>query len=329
MSISLPVAPTISQAWNDALQATLAVPSGQRSHVLMTVTEPGSELPGVRQANDDFLNEANKPNRQSVSTVASTIFPVDLYPVPPVAWNSDLSLADKRRLDAAAETLYTGYARILPLLLTADGNKFGTYFQRMVSYPGPGPGGFNQLDTRIKAIRSASRRVGQGNYFNLDLAADGDPDQDIDAPTQIRGGSTAASDRDAVADMVDPTEDAHVWGGGLQLLRPQDKRSRGFPCLVHIDLTMEASALHLFAVYRRQNLITKSYGNLFGLSRLQAFICQQTGLQIGRLSVMATFADAEHDEFGKRRVAALAEKVAAITSAAEQTESEQTEAKST
>lgn len=329
MTIALPPLPTISQAWNAALQATLAVPSGQRCHVLMSVTEPGRELHDVRQANDDFINLTNKANKQSVATVAATIFPADLYPVPPFAWHSELSLADKKRLDAAAHTLYAGYARILPLLLTAHGNRFGTYFQRMISYPGPQAGGFNQLDTRIKALRSASSRAGQGNYFNLDLAADGEPAHEVDDLVGADEVETADPAGDDLPGQVDPTCGSEAWGGGLQLVRPQDKRSRGFPCLVHIDLTMEAGALHLFAVYRRQNLITKAYGNMLGLSRLQAFICQQSGVQIGRLAVMATFADAEHSEFGKRNVATLAQKVATITAAAEQTATEQTESEST
>jgi len=306
MTVLLLPAATISDAWTAALQATARTRTGQASHVLMTVTQPGTERAGIRAAVDALLAAVGE---QSVGTVASTIFPADLYPVPALAWNRDLNAADQRLLDAAADTLYANYSKLLPLLLTADGNKFGTYFQRMISYPGPQPGGFNQLDTRIKAIRAARKTAAQGNYFNLDLAQDGTP---------------FITDRDEVREVHETDEQAtdDAFGGtGLQLLRPQDKRSRGFPCLVHVDLTMEAGALHLFAVYRRQNLITKGYGNLLGLSRLQTFICQQTGLALGKLAVMATFADAEFD-LKKRRVEQLVRDVTALVDVdqAEETE---------
>lgn len=299
MTVLLPQAATISDAWTAALQATADTRTGQASHVLMTVMQPGTERAGVRAAVNALLAAVGE---QSVSTVASTIFPADLYPVPALAWDRDLNAADQRLLDAAADTLYANYSKLLPLLLTADGNKFGTYFQRMISYPGPQPGGFNQLDTRIKAIRAARKTAAQGNYFNLDLAQDGAP---------------FVADRDEVREVREVHETGEQatvdasGGTGLQLLRPQDKRSRGFPCLVHVDLTMEAGALHLFAVYRRQNLITKAYGNLLGLSRLQAFICQQTGLELGKLAVMATFADAEFD-LRKRRVEQLVRDITAL-----------------
>jgi hypothetical protein len=53
------------------------------------------------------------------------------------------------------------------------------------------------------------------------------------------------------------------------------------------------SKLHLTAVYRHQLLITKGYGNLLGLSRLQRFMAQQTGYGIGELCMVGGFSDAE------------------------------------
>jgi hypothetical protein len=302
MTILLAPTSTISEAWVSALQAAALTPRGQTSHLLMSVTHPGAEWAGVRAALDVVLAAVGE---QSVTTVASTIFPADLYPVPPVAWSQNLGGAERQQIDAAADTLYADYCRLLPLLLTADGNRYGTYFQRLISYPGPQAGGFNQLAARISAIRGARKTAAQGNYFNLDLGQDGIPfEGDVyEVPQADVGDGTDASHKAGLVSL-DMQE-------GLQLLRPQDKRSRGFPCLVHVDLTMEAGALHLFAVYRRQNLVTKAYGNLLGLSRLQAYICQQTGLAIGKLAVMATFADAEFT-LGKGRVQQLIRDVGAI-----------------
>ncbi len=279
MTLALPDTATLSEAWAGALAATAARPGGQAVHLLMTVTQPCAELPEVRRAVDDVLSEIRQ---QSVETVAGTIFPASLYPIPNNAWEPDLATDEQARIDRAATTLYDRYGAMLPLLRTEKGNSKGTYFQRMISYPGPESGGFNQLQARIAAMRSL-RRAGTrtGNYLNIELAQDGQP---------IERGEPG---------------DVAQAGVGLQLLRPEQGQPRGFPCLVHVDLTMEHDRLHVLAVYRRQNLITKAYGNLLGLSRLQAFLCQQTGLQLGQLAVMATFADAEYNEVRKRRVDAL------------------------
>jgi hypothetical protein len=285
VSVLLVPTTTLSEAWTAALNAAVAAPGGQLVHLLMTVLEPCAELPAVRQAVDDVLASSGNSN---IETVAGTIFPVDLYPVPPFGWHPDLHQGDQALVDAAATTLYDSYARMLPLLLTANGNKSGTYFQRMISYPGPGAGGFNQLQSRIDGLRSMSRRAGQGNHFNLDLGGDG----------------------------VHAVPDGDSDGAGVQLLRPEQLKERGFPCLVHVDLTVTRRTLHLFAVYRRQNLITKAYGNLLGLSRLQAFLCQQTGLAVGQLGVMATFADAEYAELTKGRAKSLAETAQAVVDGA-------------
>ena len=303
MSVLLPPSPTLSGAWAAALAAAVAAPTGQRSHVLMTVTEPCTELAGMREAVDAVITTAGE---QSVETVAGTIFPADLYPVPPLAWDKDLQGHDRAVLDQAARSLYDRYTGMLPLLLTADGSRYGTYFQRLVSYPGPGAGGFNQLASRITSIRAERTQARrQGNYFNLDLAQDGTDHADahhIEDTSDIEGPQER---------LEGPTG---VWAGsGLQLLRPEQKHTRGFPCLVHIDLTMEQDRLHLFAVYRRQNLVTKAYGNLLGLSRLQAFLCQQTGLGLGELTVMATFADAEYGVLSKRQVYELSRHATSLT----------------
>ena len=155
-----------------------------------------------------------------------------------------------------ARDLYQRYEQMLPVLLRFPGNSRGTYFARMISWPGKNSGGTNQLDLRISRIRGefANRRR-TNNTLDIDVGAD----------------SLA----------------------GVQVYAPDDKRMRGFPCLVHIDLTLFEGTLHCMAVYRHQYLITKAYGNLVGLSRLMHFLCEQTGADCGELVVHATMADAE------------------------------------
>lgn len=256
MSELLPSVPTVSEAWLLSLERTLESRDGRAVHVVSTVTEPGTELAGIRLVLDD---ELDRRGAQSVQTVAETIFPVSLYPAPAFAWSPGLAPDAEQELDDAADTLYGAYNAMLPLLLTADGNSRGTYFSRMVTWPGKAGGGVNQLAARIARLRG--ERV-QGrrthNALDVDIAADGE----------------------------EPVR-------GLQVYAATDRRIRGFPCLTHIDLTLYQGRLHLMAVYRHQYLIEKAYGNLLGLSWLMDFLCQQSGFERGELVVHATLADSE------------------------------------
>jgi hypothetical protein len=131
----------------------------------------------------------------------------------------------------------------------------------MITWPGKEAGGTNQLALRISRIRNEfanGRRT--NNTLDIDVGAD--------------------------ALIAEPV-------AGVQVYAPSDQRTRGFPCLVHVDLTLVDGTLHCLAVYRHQYLITKAYGNLVGLSRLMHFLCEQTGADCGELVVHATLADAE------------------------------------
>jgi hypothetical protein len=264
MSELLPCVRSVSEAWLLSLERTAEAPGGRAVHVISTVTDPGAEIEAVRSVLDDALKTAGA---QSVETVAETIFPASIYPDPGADWSPGLPTGERDRLDRAAEALYTAYSDMLPLLLTANGNHSGTYFSRMISWPGKGPGGFNQLAARIERLRgenAAGKRT--HNALDMDLGAD------------------------ALAD--DPNEDGDDLRG-IQVYAVTDKRTRAFPCLTHIDLTLHQGQLHAMAVYRHQYLIDKAYGNLLGLSWLMHFLCQQSGFDVGELVVHATFADAQ------------------------------------
>lgn len=257
--IALPPVASVSEAWVRSLARVVAEPGGRLVHLVVTVTDPGSELPAVRGVIDDALEQAGS---QSIDTVAETIFPSSLYPDPGFDWLPGISADKEAELDMAADALYASYSDMLPLLLTASGNSRGTYFGRIVSWPGKAAGGVNQLATRVSALRSehdAGRR--KNNTLDIEVAADADVAR------------------------------------GLQVYAATDKRRRGFPCLTHIDLTLHDGALHCLAVYRHQYLVDKAYGNMLGLSALLRFLCQQSGYQPGELVVHATMADAQRRDF--------------------------------
>ena len=258
MSELLNATKSLSEAWLQALTHTASQRNGRCVHLVMTVENPGLEDDTIRDVLDLALDEAGD---QSVETVAGTIFPNSLYQSPGFSWSPDLDEQAVRELDAAANNLYERYEGMLSVLRRVPRNSRGTYFSRMITWPGKEPGGTNQLDMRISRIRNEfvrGRRT--NNTLDIDVGAD------------------------ALASESLP---------GIQVYEPSEQRIRGFPCLVHIDLTLVDGTLHCLAVYRHQLLITKAYGNLVGLSRLMHFLCEQTGADCGELVVHATLADAE------------------------------------
>ncbi len=256
---TLQSAAPLSEGWIRTLEATRGGRGGRLVHVVTAIAEPGPEVPGVRVTLDKFLADRGL---QSIDTVAETIFPSSLYDDPGFSWEPSLSTREEEVLDHAARDLYGRYTDILPLLRTVRANRSGTYFSRMITWPGREEGGTNQLDLRIKGLRSEARaRRRTNNTLDIDLAADS---LDVEPPLP-----------------------------GVQVYAAKDKRHRGFPCLTHIDLTLHHGLLHCTAVYRHQYLIQKAYGNLVGLAGLMTFLCQQGGCVPGELAVHATMADAE------------------------------------
>ncbi len=143
---------------------------------------------------------------------ASTLFPSAFYADPGFDWTADLPLSAVDTLDHAAQDLYSGYLDILPSLRRIKANQNGTYFSRMITWPGKTGEGTNQLADRIRYLR-ASRRNGQSTHNASDIAIAGDGDITVSA--------------------------------GLQEYAASDKRQLGFPCLVHIDLSAHNGALAL------------------------------------------------------------------------------------
>jgi hypothetical protein len=268
----VPATPNISQAWLSTLEYVQQV-GGQQVNVLTTVTEPGAaDDLSVRAVVDELLAPGRRKGTsiQTVDTVANTIFPAGLYRDPCYDWSPDLDDNAVKRLDRAAADLYEAYGEMLSLLCPANGNSSGTYFGRMTSWPGMKPGGVNQLAARIKYLRGNHKnRVRTQNVADIAI-----------------GGEAQQECMSCLPDI------------GIQVYAPTDRRQRGFPCLVHIDLTLMSGRLSMLAVYRHQYLITKAYGNLLGLSRLLAFLSQQTGFPMGELAVQATYADAERSTWG-------------------------------
>lgn len=260
---------TITSGWITTLHATTRERSGRVLHMVTTISQPG--IPD--SALVDLIDAMTAP-AHSVSTVASTVFPSSLYADPGITWSPDLSAADEQRLHEAAQNLYESYRFMLPTIVTAPGNGHGTYFGRLVSWPGNTANGYNQLEVRIRQLRGHRRR----NYSSTNAA-------------------------DMVVEGLAEHESDEV--NGLQVYKSKDERLQAFPCLVHIDLSVLHNRLNLLAVYRHWHLVTKAYGNLIGLSRLHNFLAQQSGYGLGEMVVHGTVANAEFNKFGVQRVRQL------------------------
>jgi hypothetical protein len=258
-----PVA-NISDAWIDVLAAMNSEPGGTATNVMVTVEQPTApDIAEVRSVLDSTLGARAQ---HSVATVANTLFPSAFYADPGYDWAPTLPEEAIEALDASANALYKEYIEILPSLKRVKANQTGTYFARMVSWPGKTGDGTNQLADRIHYFRR-SRLRGESTQNSSDIAISGD-------------GEAASA------------------GAGLQEYAASDRRQLGFPCLVHIDLSAHNGVLSLTAVYRHWHLVTRGYGNMIGLAQLLQFLAQQTGYAVGELVVVAGYANAERGSYG-------------------------------
>jgi hypothetical protein len=279
----------VSEAWLNTVR-TVHDQGDAAVHTVTTVAPAGGEHAGIRAVVDDLLQPGRRSGThvQRVDTVANTIFPRALYHSPGFRWAPDLPDEQATAHDDAATALYDAYDLMLPMLRTVSENRRGTYFGRMIDWPTRRNGErTNQLTDRIEVLRTARRsHHSRNNIADIAIAGDGE---------------------------VQPLTDDDLEAG-VQVFAATDKRIYGFPCLVHVDLSVHGGQLHLLAVYRHWYVITKGYGNLLGLSDLQAFLCDQTGYPLGELVVVAGMADTEPSTYGGRRgVDELIEKAKAAT----------------
>jgi hypothetical protein len=250
----------VSTAWVAALDALVRC-GGETVNLTVAIADPTAEREGVRQVLDRFVGERRRATHNSVervSTVANTLFPSAWY-VP------------ERLGPAAAEHLYDLERTTRPV--TRRRNRRGTYFERMVAWPGPGKYEFNQLAQVIDRLRLARERGHQrGHEYEVGLTT---PADEIAAPVLVPG---------------------------------KDRYTQGFPCLSHLSFSLLDGVVHLLAVYRSHDFISRAYGNYLGLGRVLHFVAQESGVPAGELTCVSASATAEITRgggFGHQRVTAL------------------------
>lgn len=263
--ISFPPFASLEEAWLSVLEAAEVNRDGRLLHAVLSITDPAAPLPEVVASNDAVLVPRGD---HSVDTVANTLFPANLYVPPNLDYRPGLEPKQLQLLDAAANELYSSYRDMLPDLCGFDGNKHGTYFGRLVSWPGKSNDGYNQLRRRVEQLRL---------HRNQQHSATNAADFTIEGVAEI--------------------ESLTIEAAGLQMYKSDDERQIGFPCLVHVDVSVVDNHLSLMAVYRHWHLVHKAYGNLVGLTRLLHFLSQQSGYEPGELMIHATVANAEIGPF--------------------------------
>jgi thymidylate synthase len=270
-------AANVSDAWRQVAGALLRVDGRKGAHLVVRIADGTAEEEHTRSAVDALMAQHGL---QSIDTVANTIFPA--------------TLAARHGQDPLA--LAERYRKLLPTLrrLNRDKNKYGTYFGRMVSYPGPDGTIVDQLNGTIDKLRT--EHTGRGKASSRYEVAY-QTGQDIERETTGHYGADTVADTQTDGHYGGAV--AEVGGDGRALLTyspgaKDDRRRMGFPCLSLASFHLDGDTLHLAAHYRNQNVIERAYGNYLGLGRLHAYVARCCGLDLGELLVVSGHIELEH-----------------------------------
>ena len=161
--------------------------------------------------------------------------------------------------------------------------KRGTYFERLVAWPDPEKGRVNQLERAIERLRLARERGEErGNQYEVGVTG--------------------------------PMED----GFATPIVVPgHDNLTRGFPCLSHISFSLHQGTVHLTALYRSHDYVSRAYGNYIGLGRVLAFVGNESGCPIGEVMCISSSATSEFSRGGKFGKGAVEELLAKCIAAVE------------
>jgi len=99
--------------------------------------------------------------------------------------------------------------------------------------------------------------------------------------TTTKRGST---DNCLTCAVFDPIKDLYPI---LQNPKPHQMGRHPPPCLTLLDFKVENKKLHLFAMFRCQYFDTKAYGNWISLGVLLNRMCQESGLEPGKIVSLA------------------------------------------
>ena len=168
------------------------------------------------------------------------------------------------------EALGRRYMDLLPMLQHLDReNCRGTYFERLVNYETT-TGRLNQLAELIRRLK-----------------------QELAVRTKSRTGPKSARyevPMEQLSANLPVSEAEH------------DTNPIGFPCLTLLSFQLDDDQLHVLAHYRSHYLFQRAYGNYLAVCRLLCYVCGQTGLAPGQVTIVAGYAKVDQHRTGSVKV---------------------------
>lgn len=217
------------------------------------------------------VNAALIPKGLSLSTVAGTIFPQDMY----------------RRYQRPA--FYEKYKTMLK-----RGKKrgsWGTYAHRMIErIDRNGRGVINPLEMLIERLHEDGQsRRDDGTVSSFISAYE-------------LGVADPAADLAAVQSDNDPGGDIPIYSAATD-----GRQWMGMPCLSHLSFKRVkeegGAVVHLSAMYRSHHYCARALGNLIGLAQLLSFVAKESELRVGTLTCLSSHAELDVKEWGGVRKA--------------------------
>lgn len=107
--------------------------------------------------------------------------------------------------------------------------------------------------------------------------------------------------------VTDPALDVNTYNPGCDA-----RLLRGGPCLSFLSFKLHPKrGLMLTAIYRNHFFIQRTLGNYIGLGRLQAFVAEEAGVDVGPLTCISTHAELDTNFWSKGDVRRLLAQCAA------------------
>ncbi|MEU9064572.1 hypothetical protein AB0D13_38490 [Streptomyces sp. NPDC048430] len=244
-------APDISRAWLDACTKLSEIPGKKAFHTVVRIARPLQEDPHLRAELDRLRAARTKTPLYPIETVVNTLFPAKLAAT-----------------CATHEELADRYQSLYPRLREVRRNAHGTYFGRLVAYPGTldKPEPVDQLARVIRRLDQLRSSAKWSAVYEAGTAHVTDDDEMWEEP------QTTATGTEAV-----------IRAAAL------DTQTLDFPCLSHCSFQLDGATntVHLAAYYRSHYMFDRAYGNYLALGHLCAWVARHAGLTPGTLTVMS------------------------------------------
>ncbi|WP_328842857.1 hypothetical protein [Streptomyces sp. NBC_00258] len=245
-------APDISRAWVEACTRLSEIPGKKAFHTVVRITRPLQEDTHLRTELDRVRAARTKQPLYPIDTVVNTLFPAQLAAT-----------------CTTHDQLAARYRALYPRLQEVRRNAHGTYFGRLVAYPGT-PGKPEPVDQLARVIQRLDKLRTSAKWNAVYEAG----------TAHVEADDTAWED--VPAQPTDGTE-AVVRAAAL------DTQPLDFPCLSHCSFQLDSAnnTVHLAAYYRSHYMFDRAYGNYLALGRLCAWVARHAGLTPGTVTVMA------------------------------------------